>query len=172
MSADLSTDAVVVGAGVVGASSAYHLARAGLRVHVVEAFGGPAEGSTGRSFASIRAQWADPLNIEMSWRSIRAYRAFPADHGIDVGYRPTGYLLLVPDSAWEAQLAAVRLQREHEVPVDVLDVAAAGRITPFTPDGIAGATWGPADGVVDPHLATGAYLTPVSYTHLTLPTKA
>ena len=155
---DLSVDTVVIGAGVVGASCAYHLARAGLRVHVVEAFGGPAEGSTGRSFASIRSQWADPLNIEMSWRSIRAYRSFPDDHGIDVGYRPTGYLLLVPDELWHAQLTAVELQREHEVPVDVLDVAEARRITPFTPDGIAGATWGPADGVVDPHLATGAYL--------------
>jgi sarcosine oxidase, subunit beta len=158
MSTDLSTDAVVVGAGAIGASCAYHLARAGLRVLVAEAFGGPAEGSTGRSFASIRAQWADPLNIEMSWRSIRAFRSFPDDHGIDVGYRPTGYLLLVPQAAWEAQLAAVRLQREHGVPVDVLDVAAAGRITPLAPDGIAGATWGPADGVVDPHLATRAYL--------------
>ena len=155
---DLSVDTVVIGAGVVGASCAYHLARAGLRVHVVEAFGGPAEGSTGRSFASIRSQWADPLNIEMSWRSIRAFRSFPDDHGIDVGYRPTGYLLLVPDELWHAQLTAVELQREHEVPVDVLDVAEAGRITPFIPDGIAGATWGPADGVVDPHLATGAYL--------------
>jgi sarcosine oxidase, subunit beta len=159
MSADLSTDVVVVGAGVVGASCAYHLARAGLRVVVAEAFGGPAEGSTGRSFASIRGQWADSLNIEMSWRSIRAFRSFPDDHGIDVGYRPTGYLLLVPPAAWEAQLAAVELQREHGVPVDVLDVAAAARITPLAPDGIAGATWGPADGVVDPHLATGGYLT-------------
>ena len=159
MSTDLSTDAVVVGAGAIGASCAYHLARAGLRVLVAEAFGGPAEGSTGRSFASIRAQWADPLNIEMSWRSIRAFRSFPDDHGIDVGYRPTGYLLLVPPAAWEAHLAAVGLQREHGVPVDVLDVAAAGRITPLAPDGIAGATWGPADGVVDPHLTTRAYLT-------------
>ena len=158
MSANLSPDVIVVGAGVVGASCAYHLARAGLRVLVLEGFGGPAEGSTGRSFASIRAQWADPLNIEMSWRSIRAYRSFPAEHGIDVGYRPTGYLLLVPEAAWPAQLAAVGLQREHGVPVEVLDVAAAARITPLTPDGLAGATWGPADGVVDPHLATGAYL--------------
>ncbi len=158
MSTPTSADAIVVGAGVIGASSAYHLARAGTRVLVVEALGGPAEGSTGRSFASIRSQWADPLNIELSWRSIRALRSFPAEHGIDVGYRPTGYLLLVPDGQWAAHLAAVGLQRALGVPVDVLDVAAAGRITPFAPDGIAGATWGPADGVVDPHLVTRAYL--------------
>jgi sarcosine oxidase, subunit beta len=158
MSTSTSADVIVIGAGVIGASSACHLARAGLRTLVVEAFGGPAQGSTGRSFASIRSQWADPLNIELSWRSIRAFRSLEADHGIDVGYRPTGYLLLVPHAAWEAHLAAVDLQRAHGVPVDVLDVAAAARITPFTPDGIAGATWGPTDGVVDPHLATGAYL--------------
>ncbi|MFG1702664.1 NAD(P)/FAD-dependent oxidoreductase [Nonomuraea sp. M3C6] len=154
----LDTDVLVVGAGVIGASSACRLARAGLRVIVVDALGGPAEGSTGRSFASIRGQWADPLNIEMSWRSIRQYRSFPDDHGVDVGYRPNGYLLLVPDAALEAQLAAVEEQRRHGVPVEVLDVAAAGRVTPFDAAGIAGATWGPADGVVDPHLATSAYL--------------
>jgi glycine/D-amino acid oxidase-like deaminating enzyme len=158
MDEHLSTDVIVIGAGAIGASCASHLSRAGLRVVVLETFGGPAEGSTGRSFASIRSQWADPLNIEMSWRSIRAYRAFPREHGIDVGYRPTGYLLLVPDAQWPAQLAAVDLQRAHGVPVDVLDIAAAARITPFSPEGIAGATWGPADGVVDPHLATAAYL--------------
>jgi sarcosine oxidase, subunit beta len=154
-----STDAVVIGAGAIGASCAYHLARAGAGVLVTEAFAGPAEGSTGRSFASIRSQWADPLNIEISWRSARAYRAFPDDHGIDVGYRPTGYLLLVPDARWPAHLAAVELQRAHGVPVEVLDLPAAARLTPLAPEGLAGATWGPADGVVDPHLATAAYLT-------------
>jgi sarcosine oxidase subunit beta len=154
----VTADVIVVGAGVLGASSAFHLARAGLRVVVVDAFPGPAEGSTGRSFASIRAQWADPLNIELSWRSIQAFRSFPEVHGIDVGYRPSGYLFLVPDAAWEAQLAAVELQRKHGVPVDVLDLPAAQRFTPFAPHELAGATWGRADGVVDPHLATSAYL--------------
>jgi sarcosine oxidase subunit beta len=158
VSTDLSTDVVVVGAGVIGASTAYHLARAGLGVVVVDAFDGPAEGSTGRSFASIRAQWADALNIELSWRSIQAYRSLPDEHGIDVGYRPSGYLFLVPEAAWDAQLAAVDLQRAHGVPVDVLDVRSAQRITEFAADGLGGVTWGPADGVVDPHLATSAYL--------------
>src|SRR3954449_10383762 len=94
------TDVVVVGAGIVGASCAYHLASAGLAVTVVDSLAGPAEGSSGRSFASIRGQWADPLNIELSWRSICSYRDFQAKHGVDVGYRPSGYLLLVPDRMW------------------------------------------------------------------------
>src|ERR1700728_3821818 len=156
MSTSSSVDVIVVGAGAVGASCAYHLSKSRRSVLVAETFGGPAEGSTGRSFASIRSQWADSLNIEMSWRSVRAYRSFPDDHGIDVGYRPTGYLLLIPDALWQADVAPVDLQRAHGVPVDVLGLTAAARITPFAADGIAGATWGPADGVVDPHLVPGA----------------
>ncbi|MDQ1742936.1 MAG: hypothetical protein QOE23_1275, partial [Pseudonocardiales bacterium] len=158
MHEEISTDVLVVGAGAIGASTAYHLASRGVRVVVAEAFGGPAQGSTGRSFASVRAQWADDLNIELSWRSIQAFRGFPARHGVDVGYRPSGYLFLVPEHAWDTQLAAVELQRAHGVPVELLGLDAAGRITPFATTGLGGATWGPADGVVDPHLATAAYL--------------
>ena len=131
MGEDLTADVIVVGAGVVGASCAAHLARAGVDVVAVESFDGPAEGSTGRSFASIRAQWADPLNIELSWRSIQAYRDFADEHGIEVGYRASGYLFLVPEALWPAQLEAVDRQHEHGVPVDVLDLDAARRITPF-----------------------------------------
>ncbi len=150
--ADVTGDVLVVGAGAVGASSAFHLARAGLSVILVDQFDGPAEGSTGRCFASVRAQWADHLNIEVSWRSIQTFRDFPAEHGIDVGYLPSGYLFVVPEAAWPAHLEAVELQRAHGVPVDVLDVDEAQAITPFDTDGVHGATWGPADGVVDPHL--------------------
>jgi sarcosine oxidase subunit beta len=152
------TDVVVIGAGAIGASSAYHLAEQGLRVTVVEALGGPAEGSTGRSFAGVRGQWADALNIELSVRSIRCFRHFERDHGIDVGFRNSGYLLLVPEEHWSAHLAAVDLQRSYGVPVEVLEPSAAARITPFAREGIAGATWGPADGLVDPHLVTSGFL--------------
>ena len=153
-----SCDVVVIGAGAIGASAAFHLADAGLSVEVVEAAHGPAEGSTGRSFASVRAQWDEPLSIELARRSIEAFRSFPDRYGTDVGYRPTGYLFLVPEDRWDEHLVAVERQREHGVRVEVLDVDAAAARTPFDPTGIAGATWGPDDGVVDPYLLTTAYL--------------
>lgn len=153
-----TTDVVVIGAGAIGASSAFHLAETGLRVTLVEALEGPAAGSTGRSFASIRGQWADDLNIELSWRSIQAFRDFPATHGLDVGYRPSGYLLLVSEALWAAQLEAVERQRAHGVPVEVLSFDAAQQITPFDPAGLGGVTWGPCDGVVDPHLVSSAWV--------------
>ena len=110
-----SADALVIGAGAVGASCAFHLAQAGLRTVVVDQFGGPAEGSTGRCFASVRAQWADDLNIELSWRSIQAFRSFPEEHGVDVGYRERVPVRRPPE-AWPAHLAAVERQRGSRRP--------------------------------------------------------
>jgi sarcosine oxidase subunit beta len=153
-----TTDVLVIGTGAIGASAAYHLARAGLKVLVVDQFDGPAEGSTGRCFASVRGQWADPLNIEVSWRSIEAFRRFPEEHGIDVGYVASGYLFLQSATTWPQAEEAVALQRRYGVPVEILDVEAALELTPFDPEGVAGITWGPADGAVDPHGLTTAYL--------------
>ncbi len=151
-------DVVVIGAGIIGASCAYHLSSAGQDVAVLEARGGYAEGSSGRSFASVRSQWADDLSIDLSWNSIRTYQRFEEEHGIDVGYRPTGYLLLWSEEVWVRQLEAVELQRRHGVPVEVLDPVEAQRFISFATDGIAGATYGPEDGRIDPHIATGAFL--------------
>jgi sarcosine oxidase, subunit beta len=146
------TDVLVIGAGIVGASCAYHLAERGMKVTVLEAQESPAQGSTARSNACVRAQWRDPVNIAMCWHSIRFYR------DRDVGYRPIGYLFLHPDRHWASHLEAVAVQQASGVPVEVLDVEQALSLVPFTPDGIAGATWGPADGRIDPHLATYAFL--------------
>lgn len=154
----IDVDVLVVGSGVVGASCTYHLAAAGLRVANAEALAGPALGSTGRSFNSVRGQWADPMNIQLAWGSICRFRTFEQDHGYDIGYRASGYLFLVPEAAWEAQLRAVELQKNFGVPVEVLDVDQAQRICRFAPDGLGGATFGRADGFVDGHSLTVAFV--------------
>jgi sarcosine oxidase, subunit beta len=152
-------DVVVVGAGIVGAVCAAELAGAGLRVAVLEREEAPAMGSTGLSAAGVRVQFVERTNVALSLASIETYRTFPERHGVDVGYRPVGYLLLVPDADWAGHLDGVAVQHAMGAPVEVLEPAdARRRFLDFDPSGLAGATFGAIDGVVDPHLVTQAHL--------------
>jgi sarcosine oxidase subunit beta len=149
---------MVIGAGIIGASCAFHLAERGARVKVLEMQSAPAMGSTGKSAAGVRVQFTEATNILLSWESIQTYCQFPETFGEDVGYRPIGYLLLVPPEQWADHLKGVALQHRLGAPVEVLSLANAQRIVQFEAAGLAGATYGPADGIVDPHSATLAFL--------------
>jgi sarcosine oxidase, subunit beta len=138
----------VVGAGIIGASCAYHLATRGAEVTVIEREEGVAMGSTGRSAAGFRTQFATPHNVRLSLLSLEWYRAN------DSGYSPHGYLFLVPPEQWEDRMRQVELQRAEGARVEVLDVDAARAVVDFDPTGIAGATFGPDDGFVDPDRTT------------------
>jgi len=156
---DVDVDVVVVGAGIIGATCAAELAGAGQRVAVLEREQAPAMGSTGRSAAGVRVQFVEPTNVALSLASIEAYRTFPERHGVDVGYRPVGYLLLVPEGDWAGHLGGVEVQQTMGAPVEVLEIGEARRrFVDLDPSGLAGATFGPIDGVVDPHMVTQAYL--------------
>jgi sarcosine oxidase, subunit beta len=152
-------DVAIIGAGIIGAACAHELAAAGLDVAVLERDTTPPAGSTGLSAAGVRVQWGEPVNVLLSLASIEAFRTFEADLGVDSGYRPVGYLFLVPEDFWEDHLAAHEMQRSLGAEVELLDLdEAARRFVDFERDGLAGATFGAADGVVDPHSVTRAYL--------------
>ncbi len=153
-----SYDVLVVGAGIVGAACAFRLAEQGLRVGVLEAGDAPATGSTGKSAAGVRVQFGTRANVLLSWLSIQEYAAFPELYGEESGYRPIGYLFLVPEEQWPEHHAAFELQRQVGVPVSVLTPQEAQGLVPFDPEGVRAATYGPEDGVVDPHGVTLAYL--------------
>lgn len=153
-----TTDVVVIGAGINGASCAYHLASRGLEVTVLERDVAPAMGSTGKSAAGVRVQFTTAPNIRLSLYSLPAYRTFQERHGRDIGYQAIGYLLLVPEERWARHLEAVRLQTRLGAPVEVLEPQEARRYVDFDPVGLAGATYGPWDGVVDPHMVTLAWV--------------
>jgi glycine/D-amino acid oxidase-like deaminating enzyme len=158
MSQSKKADAVIVGAGIMGASCAYRLSERGLKVAILEAQRSPAMGSTGRSVAGVRVQFTEEVNIRLSWESIQEYQHFQDLYGEDAGYRSIGYLLLVPSERLAVHMDGVRLQERIGVPVQVLPVEKAQNLVQFDPTGIACITYGPADGIVDPHLVTFAYL--------------
>lgn len=87
-------DIVILGAGVVGASVAWHLARRGCDVLVLdrgETFGG---GSTAKATGGFRAQFDNETEVRLSLLAREKLRAFEEETGVDSGYRPHGYLFL------------------------------------------------------------------------------
>jgi sarcosine oxidase subunit beta len=154
----VTADALVLGAGIIGAACAFRLAERGLRVRVLEREGALGEGSTGRSGAGVRVQFSEAVNVRLSWESIQEYRTFRERYGAESGYVPNGYLFLVPEPLWEAHLAGVAVQRSVGAPVEVLSPGAAQGLVPFIPEGVAGCTYGPADGYIDPVAVLRVYL--------------
>ncbi|WP_287417631.1 FAD-binding oxidoreductase [Oceanithermus sp.] len=153
-----SYDALIIGAGIVGAAVAYRLAERGLRVAVLEAASVPAAQATAKSAAGVRVQFSEAVNVRLSWASIKEYRTFEEVFGVSSGYRPIGYLFLVPEGAEAAYERALATQKSLGVPVERLTLDEAKKLADFDPEGVAFATWGPADGVIDPHLVAHAYL--------------
>ena len=151
-------DALVVGAGIVGASVAYHLAEWGLKVGVLEAAPAPATGATGKSAGGIRVQFALLENARLSAESLGMLEHFPERFGVDPGYRPIGYLFLVPDGQWPAWRSAMARLREAGLPVEEVGLVEAARRVPFALEGLAGATFGPKDGVFDPSSVAQGFL--------------
>ena len=156
-----SYDAVVVGAGVIGASCAVHLARAGLRVAVVDRGHEPGAGSTARATGGFRAQYATAINVRLSLLARTQLRSFRDDTGVDPDFRPVGYLWLATTPAELAGLrAANQLQRREGL--DDAVIVGPDEIRALNPfiatDGIAGGSWCPSDGLMRPMEILRGYL--------------
>ncbi len=149
---------VIIGAGIVGASIAYHLAVRGCQVLMLEKELTPVTGSTARSFAGVRHQFSTELNIKMSQYSIERIKHFQEEVGGHSALRQIGYLLMASNPLdWEAVQRNVELQRRLGVPVELLDPAAINQLVPpaNTAD-ILGASYCANDGFCDPYgIATG-----------------
>ena len=88
-------DVGIVGAGVHGASAAFHLASRGLNVVIFERWT-PAGGPTGRSSAVCRAYYTNTFLAAAARDSIAMMERFKELTGVDAGYRRTGMLFLHP----------------------------------------------------------------------------
>jgi len=154
-------DVVIVGAGVVGCSIAYHLCLAGVRdVLLLEKLPAAGQGSTAKANGGIRAQWSTPIHIELSNYSISAYERFNEETGGDCGLVRAGYLFVTADPEREASLRRnLVLQQELGVPARWLTAGGIAGIAPYARcDDLQGGTYSPQDGFIDPHGCTMGYL--------------
>jgi sarcosine oxidase subunit beta len=157
-----SADVVVIGAGIVGCSAAYHLAAAGAgSVLVLEREEAVGRGSTGACAGGFRHQFTTEVNIRLSLASVPMIVGFTERHGIPVDVSRDGYLFLVRDAeTWDGFQRGVALQRSLGARVEVLSAVEAVTMIPgLEAGGVLGATFGPDDGIADPGALTQGYAT-------------
>ncbi len=149
-----SANITVVGAGVVGCSIAFHLARAGARVSVFDKRGICA-GMSARSGALVRMHYTFAPEAELAWKSLRYFRNWGDIVGGRCGFVETGFAVVVDErNAARLRANVAMLQR---VGIDT-EIATADELRKLEPhafvDDVALAAFEPHSGYADPVATT------------------
>jgi sarcosine oxidase subunit beta len=150
---------VIIGGGVMGLSTAYHLARAGVSDVVLVEKSEFGAGSTSKAAGGVRAQFSDRVNIELGARSLRAFETFRATFDQEIDLHQVGYLFLLDNpehvEAFEKNIA---LQNELGVPSRLIDVSEAKALSPLiSTAGLLAAAYSPTDGHCTPESVVNGY---------------
>jgi glycine/D-amino acid oxidase-like deaminating enzyme len=152
-------DVIIIGAGITGASTAYHVAMRGAGRVLLLDRAMPASGGTGRSAALVRQHYSTPLMARLALAGVSMFRAMAEELGKDGGYHRAGWAFLVPPDALEAARRNVEMQREIGVSTRFLDDADIDKNMPWlNRDGVAGVVWEEEGGYTDPVRSTDAYV--------------
>ncbi len=156
-----TAEIVVIGGGVMGASTAYHLAARGQKDVLLlekDAFFG--QGATGRCAGGVRYQFSTEINVRLSLASLPMLERFKEEIGQEIDYRKCGYLfVLTRPQDVETFRHNVELQNRLGVQTEWLDGDEVRRRLPLMKfdDALAG-TWNPQDGLVDPNGVVMGYI--------------
>ena len=138
---------VVAGGGVVGASIAYHLGRAGADHVVLAEMETVGSGASGKALGGIRQQFSSAPEVRLARESVGFFRSLGPEL-----FLPVGYLFLASS---EAGLAELERRRETQaslgVPVERVD---ASRVDGLAVDDVVGAVFSAEDGTADPAAIT------------------
>jgi glycine/D-amino acid oxidase-like deaminating enzyme len=148
-------DVILIGGGIIGSAAAMGLAERGLRVAVADADLSGRLSSSEKNAGGVRATWWQPVNIQLCRKSIRYYESIRDE----VGFRQKGYLWLYDAETWPKAQSHLELQRSLGHRIEELTARQVNERVPEIDrlEGIAGATFSPEDGLINPNLLKEHY---------------
>jgi len=156
MTAAQGATTIVVGGGILGATTAHALAGAEMDVLLLESgcFG---EQSTGKSAAIVRGHYSNPEVVRMAVHSRETLRRLPLLLECDPVYTRCGWLFLVDEE--NAGFAMENAEMQDEEGLDAIEVDDLQEYLPGVDEtGIAYALYEPDAGFADPIATTNAYI--------------
>jgi len=156
-----TAEVVIIGGGVMGASTAYHLALKGCRDVLLlerESFFGMQ--ATGKCAGGIRYQFSTEINVRLSQLSLPMLDRFEEELGQPIDLRYCGYLFLLTR---EEDVAAFRqnVEMQHRLGVQTewLTPAQIAEMAPLIDlEGVLAGTFHAHDGLADPNSVVQGYV--------------
>lgn len=152
-------DVIIIGAGSIGVPTAYFMAKAGLKVLVIEMYPSVGQASNKHAIGGIRATHSDPAKINLGKRSIEVFSNWQSRYGDDIEWQQGGYSYV----AYQEQHAnllkdLISWQQEHDLNISWLDKQDLLGILPnLNPDQLIGGTFSPGDGSASPLISAFAF---------------
>lgn len=148
-------DVIIIGAGIVGASIAYHLTECDVRnIILLERESTQGKGSTGKSMGGVRAQFSTEVNIRMSMYSIPFFAKFEEVIRHPSGYKPHGYLFIA-NSERHMNYLRGNIERQRLLGLSNVELLTRDDVsrlaTMVRTDNVLGGSFCPTDGFVDPY---------------------
>lgn len=151
-----SADVVVIGGGIIGVSTAWFLAREGLRVVLCEK-GRIAGEQSSRNWGWIRQQGRDPRELPMMIESLRIWRELEEQIGEEVGFTECGCLFMARDDEHLASLESwLPVAREHGIDTRIITGPELDEQLTFGSTQWRGALYTANDARAEPHKAVPA----------------
>lgn len=149
---------LIVGGGIIGCASAYHLARSGARVRLIECRHLAAMAS-GWTLGGVRQSGRDPAELPLARAAVARWARLADELDAETGYHQDGNLRLARTTdEVETIRAMVATQRGLGLALDFLtDAEAVRAIAPAIGQGVLAASFCPSDGYADPVAATEAF---------------
>jgi sarcosine oxidase subunit beta len=156
-----TADVVIIGGGISGITTAYYLAKKGVKNVVVIEKDYLASGNTGRCGAGIRQQWGTEMNCRMAKLSCELFESCNEElhYEGDIEFKQGGYLLLAyTQKEYEQFKKNVILQNSLGIASNLVPIDRVKEIVPFiSTDNLIGATFYEKDGHLNPFHTVQAY---------------
>jgi sarcosine oxidase subunit beta len=165
MSVPQTADVVIAGGGVIGASTAYHLAKAGAKnVVLLERWNLFGTESTAKCAGGVRAHFDTEINCRMSMLSLPAFERFEEETGYSADYRKIGYLFVLNK---EQDVAAFRRQMDMHRALGIRTEWLSGdeirrQLPMMNFEDAIGGLYGPDDGLADNGSVVQGYVSAAS----------
>lgn len=154
-----SYDAIVIGAGVMGASITYNLAQRGLKVLILERQS-VGVGATGASSGLVRMHYDVEVDSALAWQSFHLFRDWRERIGGECGFKRTGFIQIVSPDKNEQLRGNVEMQQKLGILTEVVTAEEVKKIAPmFKTDDFELAAYEPESGYADPVLTTNSFIT-------------